>query len=128
MALSDNPVIAVVAVSDMTRARDFYEGKLGFAAGDERPDGGVRYLCGNGTSVHVYPSPTNAGSSTATLAGFEVEDIEETVDELAANGVVFEQYDFDPIHTDARGIARLGNASSAWFKDPDGNILAINQE
>lgn len=128
MGLNDNPVVAVVAVSDMASAREFYEGKLGLAAGVERPDGGVRYSCGNGSSIHVYPSPANAGKSTATLAGFEVDDIEATVDELSANGVAFEQYDFDPIHTNEKGIARLGSASSAWFKDPDGNILAVNQE
>lgn len=128
MSLNDNPAIAVVAVSDMTAARDFYEGKLGFSAGAERPDGGVRYPCGDGTAIHVYPSPANAGKSTATLVGFEVDDLEATVDELTANGVVFEQYDFDPIHTDEKGIARLGDARSAWFKDPDGNIISVNHE
>lgn len=128
MGLSENRVIAVIAVSDMGRARAFYEGKVGLSGGEERPDGGVRYPCGGGTAIHVYPSPGNAGKSTATLAGFEVDDIEKTVDELAANGVAFEHYDMDPIRTDEKGVARLGDAKSAWFKDPDGNILSINQE
>jgi catechol 2,3-dioxygenase-like lactoylglutathione lyase family enzyme len=128
LGLSENRVIAVIAVSDMRRAREFYEGRLGLSGAGERPDGGVRYPCGGGTSMHVYPSPGNAGKSTATLVGFEVDDIEATVDELTAAGVTFEQYDIDPIGTDEKGIARLGDAKSAWFKDPDGNILSVNQE
>ncbi|MEZ5078463.1 MAG: VOC family protein [Solirubrobacterales bacterium] len=127
MALSDNPVVAVIAVSEMDAAREFYEGKLGFSPGAERPDGGIRYRCGGGTSIHVYPSPGNAGGSGATQAGFEVDDIERTVDELIANGVVFEQYDLDSIKTDAKGIARIGATASAWVKDPDGNVVSVNQ-
>jgi catechol 2,3-dioxygenase-like lactoylglutathione lyase family enzyme len=127
MRLSDNEVIPTIAVSDMGRAREFYEGRLGLSSGEEKPDGGVRYPCG-GTSIHVYPSPNNAGKSPATLAAFQVDDIESAVDELAANGVTFEQYDMDPIKTDEKGIAQLGDSAGAWFKDPDGNIFALDQE
>jgi catechol 2,3-dioxygenase-like lactoylglutathione lyase family enzyme len=128
MALSDYRVIPAIAVSDMGRAREFYEGKLGLVSGGERPDGGIRYPCGEGSSIHVYPSPANAGKSTATLAGFAVGDVEAAVDELTARGVTFEQYDLGSIKTDEKGIARIGDATSAWLKDPDGNILALNRE
>jgi len=128
MGLESKQAVTAIAVSDMTRAREFYEGKLGLSPSEERPDGGVRYPCGGGSLVHVYPSPANAGSSTATQVGFEVDDIEATVDDLTANGVSFEQYDTDPIRTDAKGIAQIGEASGAWFKDPDGNILAVIEE
>jgi catechol 2,3-dioxygenase-like lactoylglutathione lyase family enzyme len=128
MGLSENRVLPTIAVSDMGRARDFYEGKLGLSNGVERPDGGFRYPCGEGSSIHVYPSPGNAGRSPATLVGFVVDEIESAVDELAANGVAFEQYDLETIKTDEKGIARLGDAKGAWFKDPDGNILSLNQE
>jgi catechol 2,3-dioxygenase-like lactoylglutathione lyase family enzyme len=128
MSLSGSEVIAVIAVSDMGAAREFYEGKLGLTGGFERPDGGMRYPCGGGTALHVYPSPDNAGKSPATLAGFEVDDIESAVDELASRGVGFEQYDIGPIKTDEKGIAQLGDAAGAWFKDPDGNILSLNRE
>ena len=57
----------------------------------------------------------------------EVDDLEGSVDELTANGVTFEQYG-EPFNTDAKGIARLGDLSAAWFKDPDGNILAIGTQ
>lgn len=128
MGLSENPVVSVIAVSDMSKAREFYEGLLGLSSDAERPDGGIRYRCGGGTSLHVYPSPDNAGKSTATLAGFIVDDIESAVDALTAKGASFEQYDLGQIRTDAKGIARLGDAQSAWLKDPDGNIVALNQE
>jgi hypothetical protein len=88
----------------------------------------VRYPCGAGSALHVYPSPDNAGKSTATLAGFDVDDIESTVDGLAENGVTFEQYDTEMIETDAKGIARIGDVRSAWLKDPDGNIISIDEE
>jgi catechol 2,3-dioxygenase-like lactoylglutathione lyase family enzyme len=128
MRLSEMRVIPTIAVSDLGRAREFYEGTLGLSGGYERPDGGIRYPCGEGSEIRVYPSPANAGRSTATLAGFELDDIEGAVDELSAKGVVFEQYDIDPVRTDERGIAQFGEAKGAWFKDPDGNILSLNQE
>jgi catechol 2,3-dioxygenase-like lactoylglutathione lyase family enzyme len=108
----------------MDEARAFYEGKLGLSGGKDEGDGGLTYPCGGGTAIHVYPSPGTAGTSGATLAAWTVDDVETTVDDLAATGVTFEQYG-EPIGTDEKGIARLGGQSIAWFRDPDGNILAI---
>jgi catechol 2,3-dioxygenase-like lactoylglutathione lyase family enzyme len=122
MGLSDSRVSAVIAVTDMARAKDFYENKLGLVGGQDQPDGGVRYPCGD-TELHVYPSQY-AGGSGATIAGWTVDDIDAAVDELTAKGVTFEQYD-DPLNTDEKGIARMGDFTGAWFKDPDGNILSI---
>jgi catechol 2,3-dioxygenase-like lactoylglutathione lyase family enzyme len=126
MGLSDSPVTASVAVSDTARAKEFYEGKLGLSGGQDQPDGGHTYDCAGGTKVHVYPSES-AGGGRTTIAWWEVDDIEATVDELTANGVSFEQYG-EPFNTDAKGIARLGSLAAAWFKDPDGNILAIGTQ
>jgi catechol 2,3-dioxygenase-like lactoylglutathione lyase family enzyme len=124
MNLSDSRVEPTIAVSDMARAKEFYEGKLGLSGGDDQPDGGHTYPCGDGTRIHVYPSPGNAGKSGATLAGWLVDDVETTVDELTANGVTFEQFG-EPFNTDEKGIAKLGDIAIAWLKDPDGNTLAI---
>jgi catechol 2,3-dioxygenase-like lactoylglutathione lyase family enzyme len=127
MGLSDSRVGAVVAVSDVSRAKEFYEGKLGLSGGEEQSDGGIRYVCGGGTEIHVYPSPGNAGTSGATIAGWIVDDVEATVDELSQRGVQFEQYG-EPFNTNEKGIATFGSYAGAWFKDPDGNILAIGNE
>jgi catechol 2,3-dioxygenase-like lactoylglutathione lyase family enzyme len=127
MSLSDSRVAPAIAVSDMDDAKGFYEGKLGLSGGKDQGDGGHTYPCGRGTEIHVYPSPGNAGKSGATLAAWTVEDVGATVDSLTAKGVTFEQYG-EPFNTDEKGIARLEGVSIAWFRDPDGNILAIGDE
>jgi catechol 2,3-dioxygenase-like lactoylglutathione lyase family enzyme len=128
VGLADCRVGAAIAVSDMTRAREFYETALGLVpATDHEPENNVMYVCGAGTIVHVFATP-HAGTATSTVAGWEVDDIERTVDELTGRGVAFEQYDGDGIHTDARGIATFpGDNRVAYFKDPDGNVLSLAQ-
>ena len=64
-------------------------------------------------------------ASGATAAGWSVDDVEGTIDELIAKGVAFEQYADGPYATDAKGLARMGDFVGAWVKDPDGNVLAI---
>jgi catechol 2,3-dioxygenase-like lactoylglutathione lyase family enzyme len=125
MGLSEAKVGAAVAVSNMERAKQFYEGKLGLTRGRDTGDGGRTYPCGAGTEIHIFPS-AGAGKSESTIAGFTVDDIEATVDELAGNGVAFEQYG-EPLNTNEKGIADLGEAKGAWMKDPDGNVLALTQ-
>ncbi len=125
MAIQDCQVGATIPVTDMAKAKEFYEGKLGLSGGTERGDGGVTYDCAGGTRVHVYPSPDNAGKSDATLAAFETEDADAQIDELSSNGVEFEQYDTGQFKTNEKGIADLGGTRGGWFKDPDGNLLAV---
>ena len=127
MGLSSASVVANIPVEDVARAREFYEGKLGLEGGIEQGDGGTSYPCDAGTMIHVYPSPGHAGQSGATLAAWVVDDTDAAVDELAANGVEFEQYDTDQIRTNEKGIADLGEIRGAWFRDPDGNILGVFQ-
>ena len=125
MGLDSCRVEATVAVTDMEKAKEFYEGTLGLSGGTEEPDGGVTYQCAGGTRIHVYASPDNAGKSGATLAGFLSDDLEGTVDELTSKGVTFEQIEMGPIKTNEKGIAEMGGEKIAWFKDPDGNTMGI---
>jgi catechol 2,3-dioxygenase-like lactoylglutathione lyase family enzyme len=125
MSLSNYAVSAAVAVSDMDTATEFYEGKLGLSGGKDVGDGGRTYECGDGTEIHIFPSP-NAGQSASTVAGWGVDDVEGVVDELTSRGVTFEQYD-EPLKTDEKGIATIGDDKVAWFRDPDGNTLALTQ-
>jgi catechol 2,3-dioxygenase-like lactoylglutathione lyase family enzyme len=127
MGLSRYKVAAAVAVSNMNRAKEFYEGKLGLLVGIDSGDN-LQYRCAEGSVFHVYLSPEHAGKSTATLAGWGVNDVERVVDELASRGVTFERYDEGPIITDEKGIATFeGGAKVAYFKDPDGNTHSIAQ-
>jgi catechol 2,3-dioxygenase-like lactoylglutathione lyase family enzyme len=125
MGLSRYKVAAGLAVSDIDRAREFYEGKLGLSAGIDSGDN-LAYRCAEGTVMHVYLSPKHAGNSTATLAGWYVDDVERVVEELTSKGISFERYDEGPIVTDEKGIATFeGGAKVAYFRDPDGNTLSI---
>lgn len=113
-----------IAVSDLERAKAFYGGTLGLTMKDERAEG-VTYESG-GSWMLVYPS-SFAGTNQATYMTFEVSDVEAAVDELVGKGITFEQYDFPGLKTDARGIAQIEGSRGAWFKDPDGNILAVGK-
>jgi catechol 2,3-dioxygenase-like lactoylglutathione lyase family enzyme len=125
MGLSEYKVIAGLAVSDMDRARGFYEGALGLRVGIDSGDN-VAYRCGEGTVLHVYLSSEHSGGSTATLASWYVDDVEGVVEKLTERGVVFERYEEGPILTDEKGIATFeGGAKVAYFRDPDGNTLSV---
>jgi catechol 2,3-dioxygenase-like lactoylglutathione lyase family enzyme len=126
MGLKDCIVGPAAAVSDLATARRFYEQQLGLVPGEEEEQG-VRYPCAEGTAIFIYLSPENAGSSTATIAGWVVEDLDRTMDDLASRGVVFERYDQPGLKTDERGVFDAGRFRAAWIKDPDGNTFALNQ-
>jgi catechol 2,3-dioxygenase-like lactoylglutathione lyase family enzyme len=127
MSLSGYRVRTSIAVSDIARAAEFYEGKLGLAATEIQPDESRIYACAGDTSLHVYTSPGHAGTATSTLATWYVTDLEEVVDELRSNGVMFERYDDPALKADERGIHELRDGRVAWFKDPDGNTFALEQ-
>ena len=109
--------------SNVARARKFYEGVLGLQAKEEYA-GGVIYECG-GASAFLYPTP-NAGTSKASQAFWTVPDVEKEVADLKARGVKFEEYDM-PNMPMRNSIMTGGGAKTAWFKDTEGNILAISQ-
>jgi predicted enzyme related to lactoylglutathione lyase len=122
--LQQSPMYAYLPVSDVARARKFYEQKLGFKPKQEVA-GGVIYEFGEHTACFLYPTP-NAGTSKASQAFFQVQDIEREVADLKARGVIFEEYDAPGMKT-VNSIATGGGAKSAWFKDTEGNILAVIQ-
>jgi catechol 2,3-dioxygenase-like lactoylglutathione lyase family enzyme len=127
MSLSTYRVRTSIAVTDIARAAEFYEGRLGLTAGEDQSDGSRIYACGGDTSLHVYESPAHAGKATATLALWYVADLERVVDALSSSGVTFERHDDPALKTDERGIHELGDGRVAWFKDPDANTFAVEQ-
>ncbi|HKN66497.1 MAG TPA: VOC family protein [Gemmatimonadaceae bacterium] len=122
--LMDSPMYAYIPVANLDRARHFYEETIGLEPAREVA-GGVAYEFANGTACFMYPTP-NAGTSRASQAFWQVEDIEKEVAELKARGVTFEEYDLPGLVT-RNGIATGGGAKSAWFKDSEGNIMALIQ-
>jgi catechol 2,3-dioxygenase-like lactoylglutathione lyase family enzyme len=131
MPLSAYHLRTSIAVSDIQKAVEFYEGKLGLQALWSGPSariaGGSRvYASAGGPALNVYQSVT-AGKTDATLATWYVDDIDRIVDELASSGVEFVRY--DQFEHDARGITpRAGGGRIAWFQDPDGNTFAIEAD
>ena len=121
--LQDAPMYAYIPAQDVVRARDFYEKKLGFKVKQEIA-GGVVYEFGKGTACFLYATP-NAGTSQASQAFWQVDNIETEVEDLKRRGVKFEIYDMPG--TDENGIVTGGGAKAAWFKDSEGNIMAIVQ-
>jgi predicted enzyme related to lactoylglutathione lyase len=107
------------------RARKFYEEKLGFKPKTENA-GGVVYEFADHTGCFLYPTP-NAGTSKASQAFWMVHDIEREVADLEARGVKFEEYDLPGMKFEG-GIARGDGGKAAWFKDTEGNILALIQD
>ena len=122
--LQQAPLYAYIPAKDMVRAREFYERKLGFKPIRENA-GGVMYEFGDHTACFLYPTP-NAGTSKASQAFWQVDDLESEVAELKARGVRFEEYDMPGLKT-TDGIATSRGNKAAWFKDSEGNILALVQ-
>jgi catechol 2,3-dioxygenase-like lactoylglutathione lyase family enzyme len=125
MTLRESIVEAGIAVSDLPRARRFYEEQLGLRPA-EQEDELVRYPCGGDTRIFVYLAPDNVGT-TATVAGFFVDDLDAVMADLTSRGVVFERYDQPGLSTDERGVFDAGPFRAAWVRDPDGNTIAITQ-
>jgi len=127
MSLSKSRIAAVAAVSDMDRARRFYEDRLGLhqAPDAEESDDQRLYECGEHTGLMVYLSPDHAGRGTATLGAWQVDDLDAEMESLRAKGIEFEHYDQPGLHTDEQGVVEMDGFHACWFKDPDGNTFAI---
>ena len=122
--LQDAPMYAYIPARDLARAREFYEKKLGFKPQQEI-NGGVVYAFGQGTACFLYVTP-NAGTSKASQAFWSVADVDREIEALKAKGVVDEDYDL-PGEKSASGALTAGGAKAAWFKDSEGNIMALIQ-
>jgi len=122
--LTDAPFWATLPASDIERAKRWYAEKLGLVPVKETK-AWVTYRSG-GSVFQLYPTSA-AGAARHTLGGFVVEDLRSTVTQLRARGVAFEEYDFPGLKT-VDGIAEIeGVELAAWFKDSEGNILAVSQ-
>ena len=120
--LADKDAVATIAVKDLKAARKFYGDTLGLKPTPVPEPEVLNYKSGNST-VLVYKSQF-AGSNKATAVTWIVDDVEGTVRDLKAKGISFEHYDF-PGMTRKGDVHIAGKSKAAWFKDPDGNILAV---
>ena len=121
--LGSKDAAATLAVSDLERARDFYEKTLGLTPMQDL-EGAILYKSGNSV-VLVYPSEY-AGTNKATAASWAVgDDFDAIVEDIRTKGVTFEHYDDLPETTREGDVHTLGEFKGVWLKDPDGNILNL---
>ncbi len=120
--LSKLDAAASIPVRDLAKAREWYFDKLGFQPEMEMP-GALMYRSKNSVFMLYQTQYTGAKH---TLMGWMADDLEREMRELRAKGIVFEEYDMPGLKT-VNGVASMGDGRGAWFKDLDGNILAITQ-
>ena len=128
--LQNAPMYAYIPAKDLARARRFYEDKVGLKADSTEIDGGVSYKFGDHTAAFLYDAGDSAGTSRASQAFWMVKDIEKEVEQLRARGITFERYgpkDIPGMKMNG-DIATGGGTKAAWFKDTEGNIMALIQE
>ena len=121
MTLGDARIVSFVGVSDLDAAELFYGGVLGLSLEDVRP---FALVADTGASQLRITAVGDVHAAPHTVLGWQVNDIEATVDELVAKGVQFNRY--DGLEQDDRGIwTAPGGARIAWFRDSDGNTLSL---
>ena len=120
--LSDKKVMPVLPAVDLNRAKEFYTRKLGLPVEWEK-DMGVLFSAGQGTGLFIYQRAEGTRAEH-TVASFKVDNLEAEMAELRRQGIRFEEYDMPGLKT-VQGIAAMSPDRSAWFKDSEGNILAL---
>ena len=113
---------ATLPAQEIARAKAFYRDKLGLTPTQE-DQAGLRYELAAGTVFGVFPS-SGKSSGTYTQLAIEVEDVEQAVRDLQSKGVKFEEYDTPMLKT-VNAIADFGGTKGAWFKDSEGNLIAL---
>ncbi len=123
--ISNLTAMATIPAANIERAKKFYSDKLGFKPEETEPTGVVIYKSG-GSSFLLYESQF-AGTAKNTAVTFQTDNVERDVRDLRNKGVKFEDYDMGDLKT-VNGIASMGDVKSAWFKDTEGNIIALTEQ
>src|SRR5262249_27684537 len=123
--LASSRIATFIAASDSAASKDFYENVLGLTVTSE--DDWAIEFDSNGTSIRMQKGGSgNFKPQEFTVLGWHVDDIDAAMAELRDKGVVFEQYPWMP--PDSNGVMTFpGGARVAWFKDPSGNVLSLDQ-
>ena len=124
MSLASTAVAVMLPVEDVDRARKFYEEKLGLEYGGLNMEGSAMFALHGGATLVLLPRP-GGSRADSTAMSWGVDDVEKEVKELENRGVTFEDYDL-PEFTTENHIATMGGFKSAWFLDPDGNVLCVH--
>ena len=121
-----NPVSAVLVSADLETSQDFYENKVALTLSPETIKNHLLFDCGEGTTLLIY-GRGGGNKADHTQVRFWSTDIDSDVAELVGRGVEFEEYDTEAFKTVNHIVTSPGIGRSAWFKDPDGNTIALFQ-
>ena len=124
--VAKNRISAVVCSTDLERSQAFYETMVGLKLSPETIRNHLLFECGDGTTVLVYVRATH-NKADHTQVRFWSKDVAADVKELADRGVIFDELDMGALKTIDHVLTSPGIGKSAWFKDPDGNTLALFQ-
>jgi catechol 2,3-dioxygenase-like lactoylglutathione lyase family enzyme len=124
MSLASSAVTVMLPVEDVDRSRKFYEEKVGLDYGGLNMEGSARFALSGGTTLLLLPRP-GGSRAESTAMSWAVDDVDQEVKELENRGVGFEDYDLPEFKT-VDHIATFGDFKSAWFLDPDGNVLCVH--
>ena len=125
MSLATSAVSVMLPVEDVDRARRFYEEKVGLEfKGLDDMEGSAMFALEGGSALVLLPRPGGTRNESTAMA-WAVDDVDQQVKELENLGVTFEDYDLPYLKT-VDHIATMGDFKSAWFKDPDGNVLCVH--
>ena len=123
--IGENRISAVLVSTDLDRSRQFYEDTLGLRLSAETIPNHLVFECGNGTTLLIYGRP-GGNKADHTQVRFWSTDITKDVAHLVGNGVEFDEYDSETFKT-VDHVVTSPIGQSAWFKDPDGNTIALFQ-
>jgi catechol 2,3-dioxygenase-like lactoylglutathione lyase family enzyme len=124
--IGNNPVSAVLVSTDLDRSRAFFEQKVGLKLSPRTIKNHLLFECGGDTTMLIYGRP-RGNSADHTQVRLWSTDVAKDVAELVGRGVVFEEYDMGTFKTVDHVVTTDGIGRSAWFKDPDGNTIAVFQ-
>jgi predicted enzyme related to lactoylglutathione lyase len=124
--LASAPVMTMLPVKDIERARAFYENTLGLQAEGLQADGKYLLRCGGGARIALFPKPDGTKAEHTALS-FRVEDIVAEIRELERCGVQFHDYDLPGLVT-FQHVCVLGSEKAAWFNDTEGNVLCLHED
>lgn len=122
--LATAPAYGVLPAEDLERARRFYHDTLGFEMEDFPEMRQFMVRAGGGTQFMIYERARTKAEHTALA--FQVDDLDATMQDLRSRGIKFEEYDMPGLKTEG-GVARMAEGASAWFTDPEGNIVNIHE-
>ncbi len=124
--IANHRISAVLCSADLKKTQDFFETKVGLTLSPETIKNHLIFECGDGTTLLIYGRPT-PNKADHTQVRFWTKDVAADVKELVDRGIVFDEFDLGAFKTIDHVVTSPGIGKSAWFKDPDGNTIALFQ-